>query len=214
MSFSLAEVEAMAKKAARGAGYSWGMAEEAAAAARWLCAHQLGGVEALAFALERMDGASWANHAPQKLGGSWQARAGALCPLCAGAALADSAQLWADEGKDMAHVMAPLLLLPFAAIAARQLGQTVTLTWKDLRAVTDGHSLSLHAENAADLSGEAHSLSLQTGGTVSNAIPHQSRAHPSPDAWAKLEAFAQRTYAPETQESRLKGAGAGLSDND
>jgi hypothetical protein len=29
-----------------------------------------------------------------------------------------------------------------------------------------------------------------------------------------LEAFAQRTYAPATEASRMLGAGAGLSDND
>ncbi|NND22495.1 MAG: DUF3726 domain-containing protein, partial [Silicimonas sp.] len=41
MSYSLNEVEATAKKAARGAGYPWGLAEEAAKATRWLCAHDI-----------------------------------------------------------------------------------------------------------------------------------------------------------------------------
>ncbi|MFV1875593.1 hypothetical protein [Nioella sp.] len=31
---------------------------------------------------------------------------------------------------------------------------------------------------------------------------------------AALNAFAHRTYAPATEESRLAGAGAGLTDND
>ena len=36
-----------------------------------------------------------------------------------------------------------------------------------------------------------------------------------PEAIARqLDAFAQRTYAPETETSRLAGAGAGLTDND
>ena len=35
MSHSLGEVEALARKAARGGGYSWGMAEEAGFAVRW-----------------------------------------------------------------------------------------------------------------------------------------------------------------------------------
>ena len=37
MNLSLNEVEATAKKATRGAGYPWGLAEEAGKAVRWLC---------------------------------------------------------------------------------------------------------------------------------------------------------------------------------
>ena len=34
------------------------------------------------------------------------------------------------------------------------------------------------------------------------------------DRWSILSAFAQRTYAPATENSRLLGAGAGLGDDD
>ena len=34
-----------------------------------------------------------------------------------------------------------------------------------------------------------------------------------PSAWARLEAYAHRTYAPDTEASRLRGAGAGLIDD-
>ena len=33
-------------------------------------------------------------------------------------------------------------------------------------------------------------------------------------SWQKLLKFAQGSYVPETEESRLFGAGAGLQDND
>ena len=32
-------------------------------------------------------------------------------------------------------------------------------------------------------------------------------------SWSRLAVFAQRTFAPATEASRLSGAGAGLSDN-
>lgn len=35
-----------------------------------------------------------------------------------------------------------------------------------------------------------------------------------PKLWERLQAHAARTYVPATEASRLKGAGAGLSDND
>ena len=34
------------------------------------------------------------------------------------------------------------------------------------------------------------------------------------ETWSRLGAFAQRTFAPATEASRLAGAGAGLQDND
>ncbi|HBM69159.1 MAG TPA: DUF3726 domain-containing protein, partial [Rhodobacteraceae bacterium] len=37
MSYSLNELQALARKAARGSGVPWGIAEEAAMAARYLC---------------------------------------------------------------------------------------------------------------------------------------------------------------------------------
>lgn len=56
MVLSLNEVQVTAKKAARGAGYPWGIAEEAGQAARWLCSHGLDGCAALAGVLARFDG--------------------------------------------------------------------------------------------------------------------------------------------------------------
>ena len=48
MIVSLNEIESLALKAARGAGMSWGLAEEAAVAASWLAARSLPWAETLA----------------------------------------------------------------------------------------------------------------------------------------------------------------------
>lgn len=79
-SFALNEVEATAKNAARGAGYSWGMAEEAAKATRWLCANGIDGCKALARVLAQADEIGPREMAPRDLSGDWAAEAGALCP--------------------------------------------------------------------------------------------------------------------------------------
>ena len=54
MHASLNEIESLCKKAARGAGLSWGLAEEAGKAARWLSAHGLDGPGVLARSCDRM----------------------------------------------------------------------------------------------------------------------------------------------------------------
>ena len=55
---------------------------------------------------------------------------------------------------------------------------------------------------------------ITLGGQLTTPRPHVTRATPDPVCWDTLNRFAHRTYAPATEESRLLGAGAGLSDND
>jgi len=60
-------------------------------------------------------------------------------------------------------------------------------------------------------------LSDVTMSLVDTQIAHDTlsqRGYPGEKTWQVLNQYAARTYAPATEESRLKGAGAGLSDND
>ncbi len=213
MTFSLSEIEATARKAARGAGYSWGMAEEAGRAARWLCAAGLDGCALLAAALAAADGTDPAELAPRALDDwHWRGGAGRLCPLMAGAALSDAAALWQQTGVTMERVIVPPLLLPFAALAARALGANVTVRWAGVTAVTEGRALAV--SGADDLPTGPADVSVAIGGAMAAPLPRHTRASPRPQDWEALTALAARTYAPATEESRLKGAGAGLTDND
>lgn len=214
MSFALNEVEAMARKAARGAGYSWGMAEEAGKAARWLCATGIDGVAVLTRVLAHADGQDPARMAPAALHGDWRAEAAEMCPLMAGAALSDSAFDWSGEGKRIENIVAPVMLLPFAAFAARQLATAVTVEWAGARAVTDGSGTSLELDDQGLLLDPAGLVSVRTGGRLEDPLPPRDRARPEAADWAILVRFAHRIYVPDTEESRLKGAGAGLTDND
>lgn len=213
MSFALNEVEAMAKKAARGAGHSWGISEEAGKATRRLCAWGLDGCAVLATALEAIDECDLARRAPTALIGEWTAKDGEFCPLLAGAALSDAAALWKADGLCLQNVVAPTLLLPFAAMAAHALGVPVTVRWDGVEATTDGDSLALNGGGTA-LTATAARVTVSAGDTHPTPCAPAHRATPRPEDWAALGEFAQRTYAPATEASRLKGAGAGLSDND
>jgi len=209
MSYALNEVEVTAKKATRGAAYSWGLAEEAAKATRWLCAQGLDGCARLTGLLRKTDRA--AAMAPVSLDDDWQAPSGQICALIAGAALSDCAHRLARGEIRMLNVVAPQMLLPFAAAAARQLNQPVTLSWGDISVTTDGSGLAATDVPATDL---AEIVTIRMGGDMGQAVAQCTRSTPDPADWAYLNTLAGRTYAPATEESRLKGAGAGLSDND
>lgn len=210
MSFSLNEIEATAKRATRGAGYPWGLAEEAAKATRWLAAHDLDACAELAGLLTRIEGVPLANLFPAAESAVWTAPGGLLCPLAAGAALSDSTAQLPAAGIRLDQVVRPALLVPFAALMAQQIGRPVTLHWEGGTAVTDGATLSF----SGTLPALAPQVEVTPGGEIGSAMPIRSRAQPAPEAWAILNRLAHRTYAPSTEESRLRGAGAGLSDND
>ena len=205
MSISLNEVEATGKRAARGAGFDWGVAEEAGRAARWLCSNGLDGCAILANYLEGPRG-----HAPDGLQGVWRSSAGDLCPLIAGAALSDLALKLETEAIAMEGVAAPAILMPFAAWASLAIGENVSLKIGDAVACTDGARLSI----TGAIPPRASSVSVFPAGKIERALPQETRAFPSPESWEALSRLAHRTYAPATEESRRLGAGAGLSDND
>ncbi len=209
MTLSLNEVEAVAKKAATGTGYPWGLAEEAAKATRWLCKYQLDGVSALAGLLKQVDDAKVSDRAPRFTSNVWAASEGLLCPLVAGTVVSDRAHIVTQDIR-FAKLAWPILVLPFAASLAVQTKQTVTVNWEGAEAVTDGASVCF--------AGEAVPVALwaavRLGGTMDTARTTAARATPKSEDWELVNTFAHRTYAPATEESRQKGAGAGTSDND
>lgn len=210
MSWSLNEVEALARKAARGAGYGWGHAEEAGRAVRWLCAQGLDGAEALAELLEQTDGRAYVEICPDMSAEGWQGQGAALCPLITGAALCDGAQ-GLDDDVALGPVHQPLLLLPFVAMAAQVRGTGLSVHHAQ-------GTLCLGAKGQMDgvppKLGGPEAVRIAPTFTVRDAATPASRAHCDAAIIKRLNQYAARTYAPATEASRLAGAGAGTTDND
>ena len=216
MTYALNEIEAMGKRAARGVGCDWGIAEETAKAVRWLAMHGLPGPEVLADLLTLNDGRSYADLAPLTDAGVWEAASGSLCPLVAGAALSDRANEVASGRELELRVTAyPLLLAPYVAAAAQSTGTALELTWPGVTMTFDGDGVSITGEPADLAAKSAETVRCRcTVIQVSDAANAGQRCDVDADTWGRLNAFAQRTFAPATEASRLAGAGAGLSDND
>lgn len=209
---SLGEAEALSRKAARGAGFDWGTAEEAGRAVRWLCAHHLPGGEALAGLLTVSDGVPPAHRAPV-CGTVWRARAGCLCPVTAGAALADRAGA-GPQAVTLADLARPLLLMPFAQAAAARSGGALRVDWAGFRADVAAGAVALVTTEAVALSRVGEVTCRPVPAPQGEGLSRGYRAAIDAAALATLERFAARTYAPATRAGRLAGAGAGLSDND
>ncbi|MEM1079301.1 MAG: DUF3726 domain-containing protein [Pseudomonadota bacterium] len=211
LNLSLNEVDATARKATRGAGYPWGIAEEAGKAVRWLCAQGIDGCAVLAEHLNWFDGADLPAITPTVTAPEWHAAGGTLCPLMTGTAFSDRALALRDQTLTLGLTGSPALLIPFAAQMARQCCGTVTLHWPNGSANTDGDALSLQGGMPSRAAWVRIAVA-EYGGTDLQQIA--TRATPAEPVWDRLNRFAHRTYAPATEESRLKGAGAGRSDRD
>ena len=211
----MSEVSKLAKHAARGAGLSWGMADEAADATVWLSRYGLPGPLLLARLLQLNDHVACCELTASTLSGKWSAPSGRLCPLLAGATLSDCAlRLKNGEGIEMAGLTDPLLLLPFAASVALENEQAVGLEWRDVLIVTDGHLLHISGDDSNVAAECVSSVKCRVQVMPVGKVPSETRAQIDARSWTVLSAFAQRTYAPATENSRLLGAGANLGDND
>ncbi|MCB1448765.1 MAG: DUF3726 domain-containing protein [Nitratireductor sp.] len=213
---SLNEIEAVSKRATRGAGRSWGMAEEAGKAVRILHEMGLPGGELLAGLLEATDNLSEAAIAPSSLDGHWHAASGVLCPVSTGATLGDIARDIAG-GREIrtSEIAFPLLLLPFVMAVASENHLALRLEWSDTSLQVSTNGIGTDASPASLLAPVSESLAChitpETEAASAFGPPlHQMAQH----AWEILNAFAARTYAPDSEASRLKGAGSSLPDND
>lgn len=215
MLYSLNEIEALCKRAARGSGLSWGLSEDAARASRWLASFALPGPRMLAELLELNDRLPIGDVAPASLSNEWQAPLGRMSPVIAGASMSDcAARIRSGETIVMHNVTQPLLVLPFAGLAASSMNTAFQISWDDIQFSTDGNKLSMQGNSALVTASHTHQLICTSASTVTDSMPSSSRAAIDPDSLARLSLLASRTYAPATEQSRASGAGAGLDGND
>ncbi len=90
LDLSRGEFQSLVLKAFRGAGYSWGLAEEAAVAARRLASAGYPAPATVSALLSRVDGTPIERLMPVPEDG-WRSPTGPICPVCAGATLNDYA---------------------------------------------------------------------------------------------------------------------------
>ncbi len=194
---SFYETGVLARRATRGAGYDWGLAEEATFAAGWLCDYGVDGADVLSRYLRRVDGQAVASRAVRAWPDSWAGEAfgnSPLCPISVGAALSDFGLPIGVEKVVISKVYAPVLLLPFIANLPAEDGKIWTIEGE----VSD----DINPTRVEIIRADATGLSA----TDSVATDAKKPRYPQKEDAFLLE-LAQRTYVPESEASRAKGAG-------
>lgn len=211
MNYSMNETKSMVQRAARGAGFSWGMAEDTAKAVSWLCSYGLPGVEMLVQTLEMHDQYGSENLKPDTdrfpIAGNFEQ----LCPIITGTMLSDYAHRLPNDGLQVHKLAQPLLCVPFIANIALTQQTIACITWQDITISTDGHNTSIqqqdHGTHRALWSPHASILEYRFSTNIGAPATTTLRVNVSTDTWQALEKHAHRTYAPATDASRALGAG-------
>jgi hypothetical protein len=223
MKCSLNEIELNCRKAAKGCGLPWGVADEAGKAVRWLHAFGLDAVTGYASLLGQYDHRNHLDYAPISLEGIWLARSEILSPIMTGISLCDCLKMMTQQPIKTADIAWPLLAAGFLGQAALTKEHAVRISWSDVSLVlsrdelhVSGKPEDLNAASASSLTCERLSATGDSELADSGASLdlHIGDAAVDETAWVQLSEYAHRTYVEATEASRLSGAGAGLNDND
>ncbi|MEL6523318.1 MAG: DUF3726 domain-containing protein [Pseudomonadota bacterium] len=195
----------LVRKAARGVGLPWGLADQAAWAASWISQFGIDGPTLMANALDGLAEMSLAKVLPQSSDGAgdWTSRGTWLCPICTGASLADSAILLRAEPIRPLAVRTPFALVPFAAAAAWQLEMPVAVDLSGTVIQTDGKDIAIFG----DVSSAVEQLIVNAEFRLIDQVDQRmivpkSSQHPAQlETWRRLTELARRNDAlalPET----------------
>lgn len=184
--WSLGEAAMLAVKATRGAGLPWGLAEEAGWAVRWLGERGVSALPSLAGCIADHRG---------------------VCAIMVGVDMTDRGQL---EARTFELVSAPVLMIPFLAHICALKDSGAMLEVGSVRVQIEADSCDL--AEALPVHAPVRVAPAPSVGVVRRSFLRVPA--PSADDLAILEHFAARTYAPASEESRERGAGAGGGEND
>ena len=211
MTYALNELESLLRKAAVGAGFPVGHAVAIAAAGVWLVRRRFPVCEIISRALAVGMRESLAK--PDGSGLAFKAaRAAADGPAAIDLLLAGGANATITLG----DVDEPALLVGLAGVAAKAHGVGVRLHAADVEvAIGQGTDITpIECSLSRDCTVIMRLCGDFNCGDATGLATRYDPAACGDSGWDRLAALAHKTYVPASDESRLSGAGAGLTDND
>lgn len=207
MIVSLNEAEVMATKAAWGAGRPWGLAQDAGRAVSTLEAMRLPGAASLLDVLVATDHVACEKLRPVSTQAEWWQADRPMCPALVGAFISDLGAL--SEAVKLRQVHGPLLLVPFCLMAF----DNVIFNWSGCSIRSCDEGFFVHGAVNAKVADQVSVDACEPAEEITHRW-QPGAVDIADEIWEALSAFAHRTYVPASEASRLKGAGAGLTDND
>ena len=202
MSFS--EIETTAKRASKAAGFSWGIAEEIGKSIRSLELFGLPGIINLNQYLKKIN----KKHPKKitKIEKENKTTDKEFCPIYSGVALLDHClELEKLKSLKFYNVNYPLLMIPFISRASEIMSKKILVQY-------DNTSFLLNFDRAIfskNIDQQAQSLA-----NILSIEFIENKNSFSEQEWKELYKLSEETFVDESDSSKAKAAGAGLTDND
>tara|TARA_Y100000741_G_scaffold139091_1_gene104887 strand:- start:846 stop:1457 length:612 start_codon:yes stop_codon:yes gene_type:complete len=201
---SFSEIDTTSKRASKAAGFSWGVAEEIGKSVRSLELFGLPGIINLNQYLKKIN----KNHPTKitKIEKENKTDDKELCPIYSGIALLDNClELEKLKSIKFYNVNFPLLILPFISKASEIIGKKILVKY-------DNTSFLLNFDKSIFSKNIDKQVQLLAN-TVSIEFIENKNSFSEQD-WKELYKLSEETFVAESDSSKAKAAGAGLTDND
>ena len=201
---SFSEIETTTKRASKAAGFSWGIAEEIGKSIRSLELFGLPGIINLNNYLKKIK----KKHPKkiEKIEKENKTEGKELCPIYSGVAFLDRClELEKLKSLKFYNVNYPLLMIPFISRASAIMSKKILVQY-------DSTSFLLNFDRAIfskNIDQQAQSLA-----NVVNIEFIENKNSFSEQDWKELYKLSEETFVEESDSSKAKAAGAGLTDND
>ena len=201
---TLSEIDTTSKRATRGAGFSWGVAEEVGKNMRLLELFGLSGIKNLNKYLK-----DYKNKQFQKISlisDINEANKYPFCPIILGTNFIDQVKLLDKKNNiQISNVAFPLLFLPFVSRASEIIGKRIFLKIEEKEFL-----LNL---NQSIYSNYLKNEILESCNTVNISFLENNNLF-NENEWNELYKLSEDTFVEETESLKIGAAGAGLIDND
>ena len=201
---SFSEIDTTAKRASKAAGFSWGMAEEIGKSIRSLELFGLSGILNLNNYLKKIK----QKHPKkiEKIEKENKTDDKELCPIYSGVAFLDRClELEKLKSIKFYNISYPLLMLPFISRASEIMSKKILVQY-------DNTSFLLNFDKSVfskNIDKQAPSLTKE----VTIEFIENKNSFSEQD-WKELYKLSEETFVDESESSKTKAAGAGLTDND
>ena len=196
---SLYEIETTVKRSAKSQGLSWGVSEEIGKAVRVLEQSGLQGLESFKNIID------YGFDNLIKLSDINQKETSDLCPIHFGIFFQDQSHLKEmHQTFEFKSLQEPLICIPFLIKAAKKNLIYFHIHGDNLKiSITPSEMTSIDQNKIPNL---VNNFSIH--------VTPQRQSQYSDKTWENLYQLSLETFVEETEEKKLSGAGAGLSDND
>ena len=201
---TISEIDTTSKRAAKGAGFSWGISEEIGKNMRLLELFGLSGIKNLNKYLKDYKKKQFQKIA--LISEINETKKNPFCPIILGTNFIDQVNLFDKKNNiKIINVAFPILFLPFVSRASEVIGKRIFLKIDEKEFLLNLNQSIFSNYLKNEILENCNSISI-------NFIENNNSFNEN--EWKELYKLSEDTFVEETESLKIGAAGAGLTDND